>query len=120
MQDLIVTADMHERKRRCSRLADSFVALPGGVGTLEELVEQLTWAQLGHHEKPVLVANIDGFWDALSRCSTTCARENTSAARIRFELLVADSVADILPMLQKAAEAVPEEAKDMTTADRSG
>ena len=64
-QERIVTRDMHERKRIMFERADAFVALPGGVGTLEELVEQLTWAQLGRHKKPILIANIDGFWDPL-------------------------------------------------------
>src|SRR5215467_14955068 len=64
-QDLIVTRDMHERKRTMFERADAFVALPGGIGTLEELVEQLTWAQLGRHKKPILVANVSGFWDPL-------------------------------------------------------
>ncbi|MEJ2433763.1 MAG: TIGR00730 family Rossman fold protein [Pseudolabrys sp.] len=80
VQDLIVTRDMHERKQKMFEMADAFVALPGGVGTLEELVEQLTWAQLGRHRKPVLVANIEGFWEPLCalfdtgshlRCSPT-------------------------------------------------
>ena len=64
-QELIVTRDMHERKRLMFERADAFVALPGGVGTLEELVEQLTWAQLGRHKKPILIANIERFWDPL-------------------------------------------------------
>ncbi len=58
-----VTPDMHERKRLMFERSDAFVALPGGIGTLEELVEQLTWRTLGRHSKPVLLANIDGFWD---------------------------------------------------------
>ena len=56
---------MHERKRMMFERADAFVALPGGIGTLEELVEQMTWAQLGRHKKPILILNIDGFWDPL-------------------------------------------------------
>src|SRR5579871_2878695 len=64
-QEFIVTPDMHERKRLMFERSDAFVALPGGVGTLEELVEQLTWQQLGRHSKPVLLANIDGFWEPL-------------------------------------------------------
>lgn len=60
--ELIVTTDMHERKRLMFEKSDAFVALPGGIGTLEELVEQLTWSQLGRHAKPIIVANIDGFW----------------------------------------------------------
>ena len=64
-QELIVTKDMHERKQLMFDRSDAFVALPGGIGTLEELVEQLTWAQLGRHTKPILLANIAGFWDPL-------------------------------------------------------
>ncbi len=64
-QEQIVTRDMHERKRTMFERADAFVALPGGLGTLEELVEQMTWAQLGRHKKPILIANINGFWNPL-------------------------------------------------------
>ncbi len=60
--DLVVVADMHERKRLMFERSDAFVALPGGIGTLEELVEQLTWAQLGRHNKPIVLFNADGFW----------------------------------------------------------
>src|ERR1700753_4083299 len=58
IQEMIVTPDMHERKRLMFERSDAFVALPGGIGTLEELVEQLTWQQLGRHSQPVLLANI--------------------------------------------------------------
>ena len=64
-QELIVTRDMHERKQIMFERADAFVALPGGIGTLEETIEQMTWAQLGRHQKPILLANIGGFWDPL-------------------------------------------------------
>src|ERR1700677_4175373 len=64
-QELIVVEDMHQRKQKMFERADAFIALPGGVGTLEELVEQLTWVQLGRHAKPVLVANINNYWDPL-------------------------------------------------------
>ena len=64
-QEVIVTPDMHVRKQTMFDRADAFVALPGGIGTLEELVEQLTWAQLGRHKKPILILNIAGFWDPL-------------------------------------------------------
>ena len=60
-QELIVVDDMHERKQLMFERADAFVALPGGVGTLEELVEQLTWVQLRRHSKPVLLADIGAF-----------------------------------------------------------
>jgi uncharacterized protein (TIGR00730 family) len=64
-QEQIITRDMHERKQTMFNRADAFVALPGGIGTLEELIEQMTWAQLGRHKKPILIANINGFWDPL-------------------------------------------------------
>ena len=56
---------MHERKRIMFERSDAFVALPGGIGTLEEVVEMMTWAQLDRHRKPILIVNIDGFWDPL-------------------------------------------------------
>ena len=64
-QEHVVVPDMHTRKRLMFERADAFVALPGGVGTLEELVEQLTWVQLGQHTKPILIADIGGFWRPL-------------------------------------------------------
>jgi uncharacterized protein (TIGR00730 family) len=63
--EMIVTPDMHERKTEMFRRSDAFIALPGGIGTLEEVVEMMTWAQLGRHDKPIVLANVDGFWDPL-------------------------------------------------------
>jgi len=114
---LIVTRDMHERKRLMFEKADAFVALPGGIGTLEELVEQLTWVQLGRHKKPVLVANIEGFWEPLCALLDHMRALEFIRAELSFDLLVAERVVDILPMLQQAAAAVPEDAKQMTAAD---
>jgi uncharacterized protein (TIGR00730 family) len=111
--NLIVTHDMHERKRKMFELADAFVAMPGGVGTLEELVEQITWVQLGRHRKPILLANITGFWDPLCALLDHMKALEFIRGDLNFELLIADKVADILPMLQKAAQAVPEAAKKM-------
>ena len=65
LTELFVVADMHERKARMAQLADAFIAMPGGMGTLEELFEMLTWSQLGIHAKPVGVLNVDGFFDQL-------------------------------------------------------
>ena len=117
VQDLTVTRDMHERKQKMFEMADAFVALPGGIGTLEELVEQLTWAQLGRHRKPVLVANIEGFWEPLCALLDHMRALQFIRSEFSFDLLVADNVNDILPMLHKAIEAVPEEAKRMSAAD---
>ncbi|MDX2308262.1 MAG: TIGR00730 family Rossman fold protein [Hyphomicrobium sp.] len=62
VSELLITTDMHERKRLMFERSSAFVALPGGIGTLEELVEQLTWSQLGRHQKPIVVANVAEFW----------------------------------------------------------
>ncbi len=62
---LHVTADMHSRKALLASMADAFIALPGGLGTFEELFEMLTWAQIGLHAKPVGVLNVDGYFDPL-------------------------------------------------------
>ena len=114
---LIVTRDMHERKRKMFELADAFVALPGGVGTLEEIVEQMTWAQLGRHKKPILLANIEGFWQPLCALLDHMKTLEFIRGDLNFDLLVADKVDEILPMLQKAVAALPETAKKMTAAD---
>jgi uncharacterized protein (TIGR00730 family) len=114
--ELVVTRDMHERKQKMFELADAFVAMPGGVGTLEELVEQITWVQLGRHKKPILLANINGFWDPLCALLDHMKALEFIRGDLEFDLLVAGKVEDILPMLQKAADAVPESAKKMTAA----
>lgn len=88
--DLIVTRDMHERKRLMFERSDAFVALPGGIGTLEELVEQLTWSQLGRHKKPIIVANVDNFWSPF----LTLLGHMRKEAFIRAELPVSFSVVD--------------------------
>jgi uncharacterized protein (TIGR00730 family) len=111
--NLIVTRDMHERKRKMFELADAFVALPGGVGTLEELVEQITWVQLGRHKKPILLANINEFWDPLCALLDHMKALKFIRGDLDFDLLVAAKVVDILPMLQKAAEVIPESAKKL-------
>jgi uncharacterized protein (TIGR00730 family) len=107
VQELVVTANLHQRKQIMFERADAFVALPGGIGTLEELVEQLTWAQLGRHKKPILLANINGFWDPLR----TLLDHMTSLKFIRPGLsvryIVVDRIEDILPKLQDAVRAVP-------------
>ena len=113
---LIVTTDMHERKRKMFDMADAFVAMPGGVGTLEELVEQLTWAQLGRHKKPILIADIKGFWQPLCALLDHMKALEFIRPGLDFELLVADRVEDILPKLQKAVETVPDAAKEMPRA----
>jgi uncharacterized protein (TIGR00730 family) len=111
--NLIVTRDMHERKRKMFEMADAFVAMPGGIGTLEEVVEQMTWVQLGRHRKPILLANIKGFWNPLCALIDHMRKLEFIRGDLNFDLLVADNVDDILPFLQKAAATVPEAEKEM-------
>jgi uncharacterized protein (TIGR00730 family) len=107
-QDMIVTKDMHERKRLMFEHSDAFVALPGGIGTLEELVEQLTWAQLGRHAKPILIANVEGFWEPLLTLLTHMGNTSFIRSDLKINLLSADHVGDILPTLEHAARRAAE------------
>jgi uncharacterized protein (TIGR00730 family) len=102
-QELIVVDSMHQRKQLMFERADAFIALPGGVGTLEELVEQLTWAQLQRHRKPVLLADIGGFWRPL--LALFAHMRNLGFIREQFEVryVVAEKIEDALPMLRAAA-----------------
>jgi uncharacterized protein (TIGR00730 family) len=108
VQEMIVTPDMHERKRLMFEHSDAFVALPGGIGTLEELVEQLTWQQLGRHSKPVLLANIDGFWEPLLALIAHMRATQFIRANLSIDILKAERVEDILPRLEAAAASAPE------------
>ena len=65
LDELLITDNMHERKHKMFEKSDAFVALPGGIGTVEEIVEVMTWGQLGHHRKPIVFANVKGFWDPM-------------------------------------------------------
>jgi uncharacterized protein (TIGR00730 family) len=113
VQELIVTPDMHERKRLMFERSDAFVALPGGVGTLEELVEQMTWKQLGRHAKPVLLANIDGFWEPLFALLAHMRTTQFIRASLSVDILKAERVEDILPRLRAAAASVAEGEEQM-------
>jgi len=113
VQELIVTPDMHERKRLMFERSDAFVALPGGVGTLEELVEQLTWKQLGRHTKPILLANIDGFWEPLLALLAHMRATQFIRPTLAVDVLKAERVEDILPRLRAAAARVPDGAEEL-------
>ncbi len=102
-QELHVVADMHARKKLMFDKADAFIALPGGIGTLEELVEQLTWAQLGRHEKPILIANINGFWRPLLSLLAHMRESGFVRPGLEVKYLVAERIEDALEMLFAAA-----------------
>ncbi len=112
-QELIITHDMHERKRLMFERSDAFVALPGGIGTLEELVEQLTWQQLGRHSKPILLANIDNFWDPLLELIAHMRTTAFIRPTLALEILKAERVEDILPRLRSAAATASASAKEL-------
>ena len=114
---IVGTRDMHERKQLMFDHADAFVALPGGVGTLEEVVEQMTWAQLGRHKKPILLANIKGFWEPLRELLEHMEELEFIRPGLQVNYLVADRVEDVLPMLQAVAAATSRSQEDHETAD---
>jgi len=109
VQEMIVTEDMHQRKRLMFERSDAFVALPGGIGTLEELVEQLTWSQLGRHTKPIVLANIDGFWDPLCALLDHMRAQAFIRDGMNVRFITVDRAEDILPAI---ATAVPEQPKE--------
>src|ERR1700749_212444 len=103
VDELIVVENMHVRKQLMFDRADAFVALPGGVGTLEELVEQLTWLQLGRHAKPIVVANINGFWNPFLNLLEHMKAETFIRAGLEVRFAVVDEADDILPTILRTA-----------------
>jgi len=117
-QEIIVTRDMHERKRIMFDRADAFAALPGGIGTLEELVEQITWAQLGRHRKPIAIVNIGKFWDPLLALFEHMRTLGFIRPGLDVECVMVDKVEHILPKLAAALRAVPEEERAAGAVER--
>jgi uncharacterized protein (TIGR00730 family) len=98
---LEVVQSMHERKARMAELADAFAALPGGLGTLDELFEILTWQQLRLHGKPVVLLNVAGFWDDLLRFVDSLAEIGFVPAATRQRLITAASPDELVRVLQQ-------------------
>ena len=96
LTELKLVDSMHERKATMAALADGFVALPGGLGTLEETLEILTWAQLGIHAKPVAALNTAGYWDALIRLFEHAVAEGFVRPEYAGLMLFADAPAELL------------------------
>ncbi|WP_087587120.1 TIGR00730 family Rossman fold protein [Nitratireductor soli] len=105
IDELLVTDDMHQRKHLMFDRSDAFVALPGGIGTLEEIVEIMTWAQLARHEKPIVFANIGGFWNPLLTLIEHMKDEGFVHSAQRVQPLVVDRAEDIVPAILAAAQA---------------
>jgi uncharacterized protein (TIGR00730 family) len=108
VNELIVTRNMHERKMSMFERSDGFVALPGGVGTLEELVEITTWAQLDQHRKPIIICNIENYWSPLLTLFDHMRAEKFIRAGLEFRMDVVDSAGDVVPQFEhRIARAQP-------------
>lgn len=102
--EVIITRDMHERKTRLFENSDAFVALPGGIGTLEEIVEIMTWAQLGRHECPIVFANIGGFWNPMLDLMAHMAESGFIHTASRLKPLVVSDPAQIVSEIIRASK----------------
>ncbi|WP_377296055.1 TIGR00730 family Rossman fold protein [Rhizobium sp. SGZ-381] len=107
LSELIITKDMHERKHAMFERADAFVTLPGGIGTLEEIVEIMTWGQLGRHRKPMVFANIGGFWDPMLELVDHMRAQGFIHNANLVRPLVIDAVEDIVPAILDAQGDAP-------------
>ena len=99
LTDLHVVESMHERKAKMADLADAFVALPGGLGTLEELFEVYTWAQLGLHSKPCALLNVEGYYDGVAAFLDHAVEERFVTPEHRAQLIVEAEPAALLERL---------------------
>ena len=103
--ELHTVETMHERKAKMTDLADAFLALPGGIGTLDELFEAWSWNALGYHAKPFCLLNVDGFWDGMITFIDHATTSGFLSARRREQLLVAQTPEQALELLDEAAAA---------------
>ena len=106
LDELLVTDNMHERKHKMFEKSDAFVALPGGIGTVEEIVEIMTWAQLGHHRKPIVFANINGFWDPMTALLDHMTAEGFIHTAQRVKPLVVNDPEAIVAAIMVAGSSV--------------
>ncbi len=102
LSELVVAEDMHERKARMTARSDAFIAMPGGIGTLDELFEAWTWRQLGYHDKPVGLLNISGFYDALLTFLGHVAEEGFLKTSMLGDLIVETEPSRLLDRLEAA------------------
>lgn len=117
VHELIVVEDMHQRKKLMFDRSDAFVALPGGIGTLEELVEQLTWAQLGQHTKPIVLLNIEGFWAPFLELLRHMRREDFIRQAMDVRYAIVDRAEDVVGTVCRASEP-PDPAAEVTVSEK--
>ena len=108
VNELVVTADMHERKMTMFARSSGFVALPGGLGTLEELAEISTWAQLGQHHKPIILCNVEGYWDPLVTLLDHMRAERFIREGLEFGMDVVNRAEDVVPAFDYRLKVTPE------------
>jgi len=102
LTELHLVSTMHERKALMTELTDAFVAIPGGIGTLDELFEAWSWNALGYHAKPFALLNCNGFWDEMIGFLDKVAQNGFMSSQRRGQLLVADSIGDAIDRLDDA------------------
>jgi uncharacterized protein (TIGR00730 family) len=103
LTELHTVTSMHERKAKMTELTDAFVALPGGIGTFDELFEAWTWNALGYHSKPFALLNVNGFWDGMIGFLDGVTANGFMSPARRAQLLVADDIGQAIDMLDSAA-----------------
>ncbi|CAN7386269.1 TIGR00730 family Rossman fold protein [Mesorhizobium caraganae] len=106
LDELLITDNMHERKHKMFEKSDAFVALPGGIGTVEEIVEVMTWGQLGHHRKPIVFANIKGFWNPMLALLDHMSSEGFIHTAQRVKPLVIEDPEAIVAAIMVAGSSV--------------
>jgi uncharacterized protein (TIGR00730 family) len=103
--ELHTVTSMHERKAKMTELTDAFIAIPGGIGTLDELFEAWTWNALGYHSKPFCLLNVAGFWDRMIEFLDHVTEAGFMSPARRAQLLVAADIGEAIDMLDRAIEA---------------
>jgi hypothetical protein len=104
LTELHAVANMHERKAKMTELTDAFVAIPGGIGTLDELFEAWTWNALGYHSKPFALLNVNGFWDGMIGFLDHVTASGFMSPARRAQLLVAEEIGEAIDKLDAAAK----------------
>lgn len=108
VSELVVTGSMHDRKMAMFARSSGFVALPGGLGTLEELAEISTWAQLGQHAKPIILCSIEGYWDPLVTLLEHMRAERFIREGLEFNMDVVKSAEEVIPAFEYRIKATPD------------
>lgn len=118
LDEVILTEDMHERKHAMFERSDAFVALPGGIGTVEEIVEIMTWAQLGRHQKPMVFGNVAGFWNPMLALIDHMKAEGFIHSQHMVRPLVVNDAARIVPTILEAASRAGDPEGDQAIIER--